>query len=52
MLKHASQDIRDPNTPNSTCSVRAAGIVQRFRKPQTYGMPAARTGCRKKIKAG
>jgi hypothetical protein len=41
------------NTPNSTCvSVRAAGIVERFRKLQTYGMPAARTGCRKKIKAG
>jgi hypothetical protein len=43
MLKHASQNIRDPSTPNSTCvSVRAAGIVERFRRLQTYGMPAAR----------
>jgi hypothetical protein len=42
MLKHASQNIDNPNTPSSTCvSVRAAGIVERFRKPQTYGMPAA-----------
>jgi hypothetical protein len=42
MLKHASQNIRNPDTPNSPCvSVRAAGIVERSRKPQTHGMPAA-----------
>jgi hypothetical protein len=42
MLKHASQNIRNPTTPNSPCvSVRAAGMVERFRRPQPYGMPAA-----------
>jgi hypothetical protein len=46
MLKHASQNIRNPNTPNSTCvSVRAVGLC-------SVSENCNRTACRQRSANG